>query len=326
MHPLRASRPACWPLRSLRYRSRHCAVALALAYQSGTALAAGQESQTQEAQAQQEQSTEAPVVLETILVVAERADRASSGATNLDLAIKETPQSISVVTAEQMQQFGADSLNDALRLATGIQVEEWETNRTNYLARGFEIKNTQIDGVGLPNDWGIVTGAMDSFGYEKLEVIRGANGLLTGVGNASGTINYVRKRPTNEAQGVVGISYGSWNDRRVEADYSRPFTSDGRWAGRVVVAREDADSYLRGYASDRSFVYGVADGQISDNSTLTFGYSWQKADSDQNMWGALTFNNSDGSQAEWSRSASTTQDWTYWDTITKAGFVNTPTG
>ncbi len=108
---------------------------------------------------------------------------------------------------------------NALRLATGIQVEEVSTNRTQYLARGFEIKNTQIDGIGLPNGWGIVTNAMDTFGYEKLEVIRGANGLLTGVGNASGTINYVRKRPTNEAQGHLGVSGGSWDRRRVEADY-----------------------------------------------------------------------------------------------------------
>ena len=141
--------------------------------------------------------------LETILITAKRDDRISKGATGLNLEIKDTPQSISVVTQERMENFGADDINSALRLATGINVEEWETNRTNYMARGFEIKNTQIDGVGLPNDWGIVTGAMDSFGYEKIEVIRGANGLLTGVGNSSGTINYVRKRPTNVAQGSI---------------------------------------------------------------------------------------------------------------------------
>ena len=259
--------------------------------------------------------------LDKILVVGQREQRVSNGATNLDLAIKETPQSISVVTEEQMRDFGADNLNDALRLATGIQVEEWETNRTNYLARGFEIKNTQVDGVGLPNDWGIVTGAMESFGYEKLEVIRGANGLLTGVGNASGTINYVRKRPTNKPQGMVGLRLGSWNETRLEADYSTPLTEDNRWAGRVVAAREDSDSYLRDYNDDRSFLYAVVDGQVGDNGTLTFGYSWQKADSDQNMWGALTFNNADGTQAEWDRSASTTQDWTYWNTTTRTGFV-----
>jgi outer membrane receptor for ferric coprogen and ferric-rhodotorulic acid len=274
-----------------------------------------------QAQSVDTKQADAATTLDTVLVVAQRAGRTSNGATNLNLAIKETPQSISVVTEEQMRQFGADSLNDALRLATGIQVEEWETNRTNFVARGFEIKNTQIDGVGLPNNWGIVTGAMDAFGYEKLEVIRGANGLLTGVGNAAGTLNYVRKRPTNQARGEVGLGIGSWNNRRLQADYSAPFSDDGRWAGRVVVAREDGDSYLRDFRTDRSFLYGVIDGQVGEQGTLTIGYSWQQANSDHNMWGALTFNNSDGTQAEWDRSASTTQDWTYWDTTTRAGFV-----
>src|SRR5687767_7607930 len=181
--------------------------------------------------------------LETVLITAKRDDRVSKGATGLNMDIADTPQSISVVTREQMENFGADNLNEALRLATGINVEEWETNRTNYMARGFEIKNTQVDGIGLPNDWGIVTGAMDSFGYEKLEVIRGANGLLTGVGNSSGTINYVRKRPTNTAQGSVAATIGSFDQRRIEADYSTPFTSDGAWAGRIVVASEEEDSW-----------------------------------------------------------------------------------
>ena len=55
----------------------------------------------------------------------------------------------------------------------------------------------------------------------------------------SGTINYVRKRPTNDEQGSFGISYGSWNTKRIEADYSTPFTQDGRWAGRFVAAYQD---------------------------------------------------------------------------------------
>lgn len=293
------------------------AIGVALASGSSLALAAPQGAVPDASPDKNDTATQ----LDTVRVVSQRASRVSNGATNLDLDIKETPQSISLVSSEQMQQFGVDNLNDALRLATGIQVEEWESNRTNYLARGFEIKNTQIDGVGLPNDWGIVTGAMDAFGYEKLEVIRGANGLLTGVGNAAGTINYVRKRPTNEAKGQLGVSVGSWGKRRVEVDYATPFTDDGRWAGRVVAAHEDSDSYLRDFKTNRSFLYGVIDGQIGDNGTLTLGYSWQKADSDNNMWGALTFNNSDGSQAEWNRSASTTQDWTYWNTRTETAFV-----
>jgi outer membrane receptor for ferric coprogen and ferric-rhodotorulic acid len=141
----------------------------------------------------------------------------------------------------------------------------------------------------MPNDWGISTGAMDAFGYEKLEVIRGANGLLTGVGNSAGTINYVRKRPTNETEGKVGVKIGSWGERRVEFDYSTPFTESGTWAGRVAVAREEGDSYLRDFKPERTFGYAVIDGQVGDNGTLTLGYSWQQADTTGNMWGALPF-------------------------------------
>lgn len=259
--------------------------------------------------------------LDKVLVVAQRADRTSNGATNLDLTIKETPQSISVVTADLMQDFGADDVNDALRLATGINVEAAETNRTYYMARGFDILNTQIDGMGMPNSWGLVMGAIDSFAYEKVEVIRGANGLLTGVGNASGTINYVRKRPTNKEQGQVGISLGSWNNRRIEADYSTPFSDDGRWAGRAVAAYEEGDSYLDFLHDDRKLLYGVIDGQVGENTTLALGYSYRKADSDGAMWGGLALANSDGSQAEFPRSASTAQDWTYWNTLDRNAFL-----
>jgi len=262
-----------------------------------------------------------PAETPEVRIVAERENRTSTGATGLTLDLKDTPQSISVVTRDMMDTYGANDLNDALRLATGINVEAWETNRTNYEARGFEIKNTQIDGVGLPNNWGIVTGAMDSFGYDKLEVIRGANGLLTGVGNASGTINFVRKRPTNNEQGTVSIEAGSWSTRRVQADYSTPLTDSGSWAGRMIVAYEDGDSYLRGLSNDRLYAYGVVDGQLGERTTIAVGYSYQVANTDGNMWGALTLANSDGTQAEFSRSASTTQDWTSWSTTNQNAFT-----
>ncbi|MBA6296671.1 TonB-dependent siderophore receptor [Colwellia sp. MB02u-9] len=259
--------------------------------------------------------------IERIMIVGVRQDRVSQGATGLTMEINETPQSISIVSAEQIKNYAANNLNDALKLAPGIGVEEWETNRSNYTSRGFEIKSTQIDGVGLPNNWGIVTGAMEAYGYEKVEVIRGANGLLTGVGNSSGTINYVRKRPTNENEGEVGLSLGSFNKQRLNADYSALLTESGSWAGRVVVAVEESDSHLDALSNDRSYIYGVVDGQLTDNSTITAGFSYQDANTDSNMWGGLVFNYTDGSQAEWDESATTTQEWAMWDTISTSGFI-----
>ncbi|WOI37464.1 TonB-dependent siderophore receptor [Alteromonas sp. CI.11.F.A3] len=259
--------------------------------------------------------------VEKIHIVGVRQNRVSRGATGLTMELSETPQSISLISEELMQSFGAYNVNDALKLAPGINVEEWETNRTNYTARGFEIKNTQIDGVGLPNDWGIVTGALEAYGYEKIEVIRGANGLLTGVGNSSGTLNYVRKRPTNEEGGEVTVSAGSFDFKRMQADYSTLLTEDGRWAARFVGAIEDKASYLDGLENDRTFLYGVVDGQLTDNATITLGYSYQDANTDGNNWGGLVFNYTDGTQAEWDVSDTTAQEWAMWDTENTNAFV-----
>jgi outer membrane receptor for ferric coprogen and ferric-rhodotorulic acid len=93
--------------------------------------------------------------MEYVLVTAKRTERVSRGATGLDLDLTETPQSISIISSDLMTRFATNDINEALRLATGVTVEAWETNRTNYMARGFDIKNTQLDGIGMPNDWGI---------------------------------------------------------------------------------------------------------------------------------------------------------------------------
>ncbi|NLA67445.1 MAG: TonB-dependent siderophore receptor [Gammaproteobacteria bacterium] len=312
MHPSRpTSAPPC-AARSARpaVRAQALRVAIALALPLLSAAVPGLAAEA-----------DAATDLDAIRVVGQRASRVSNGATNLDLSIRETPQSISIVTSEQMRRFAADSVNEALRLATGVRVDEWETNRTSYSARGFDILNTQVDGVGLPNGWGITTGAIDAAGYEKIEVIRGANGLLTGVGNAAGTINYVRKRPTNEREGRAALAYGSWDTLRAEVDYSTPFTADGTWAGRVVAAHEHGDSWLQANRNSRDFAYAVVDGQVGERGTLALGYSYQRAESDGIMWGALVFGNSDGTQREWPRGASTTQDWTWWDTTAHSAFA-----
>ncbi|GHB66369.1 ferric-rhodotorulic acid/ferric-coprogen receptor FhuE [Psychrosphaera saromensis] len=266
-------------------------------------------------------ATEVEQDVEQILIVGTRTDRDSKGATGLTMEINETPQSISVINAEQIKNFSIDNINDAMQLATGITVEKGETNRTRFTARGFDIQNTQVDGIGLPNSWGLVTGAVESYGYEEIEVIRGANGQLTGVGNSSGTINYVRKRPTNKNEGEVGVTLGSYDSKRLQADYSMLLTESGSWAARLVAAVEDSGSYLDALEDDRAYVSFVVDGQLTDNSTLAAGFSYQDANSDGVMWGGLSLAYADGTQAEFDVSTSPTQDWTMWDAANNNIFV-----
>ncbi|MFM2346419.1 MAG: FhuE receptor precursor [Pseudomonadota bacterium] len=259
--------------------------------------------------------------LKPVVITGKRERRISRGATHLDLEIRDTPQTISTIDQETLRDFGATGSNDALRFGTGLNVDDWETNRTNYTARGFEVMLTQVDGLGMTNDWGLVVGQQDTYLFDKIELIRGANGLLTGVGNASGTINYVRKRPGNKDGGEVIATLGAHSQKRLALDYNKVLTEDGRWAARVVVAHEDKDSYLRALHDRRSSLYGVVEGQIGSDGTLTLGLSTQDGQQRSPMWGSLTVTRADGTQAEYDSSASTSQDWTYWNTRSTTAFI-----
>ena len=261
------------------------------------------------------------VELDTYTVTAVRENRISTGATGLPLEIKDTPQSISVIGAEEMLEYGATGSNDALDLMNGIDIQEWETNRSTLNARGFEIQLTQVDGMGTSNDYATIIGEYDTYVFEKIELIRGANALLTGVGNSSGTVNYVRKRPTNEDQGEVILSAGSYNALRGALDYNKVLTEDGTWAARFVVAREDSESHVRDLENERTTLYAVIDGQVGDNGVLTAGINYQKNDQSSPMWGSLTLNYVDGDPAEFDVDSSTSANWTYWNTENRSAFV-----
>ncbi|PXW98224.1 outer membrane receptor for ferric coprogen and ferric-rhodotorulic acid [Sphaerotilus hippei] len=292
-----------------------CALATLVAMSTSQAQTQTTPAQTSEATSLQE------TTLKPFVITGKRERRISKGATHLDLEIKDTPQTISTIDKDTLRDFGTTGSNDALRLGTGLNVDEWETNRTSYTARGFDVMLTQIDGLGMTNDWGLVVGQQDTYLFDKIELIRGANGLLTGVGNASGTINYVRKRPTNKDGGEVIATLGSNSQKRLALDYNKILTEDGSWAARLVVAHEDKDSHLRALNDRRSSLYGVVEGQVSRDGVLTLGLSTQDNRQRAPMWGSLTLTRSDGMQAEFDSSASTSQDWTYWNTRSTTAFA-----
>ncbi|MED5440322.1 MAG: TonB-dependent receptor plug domain-containing protein, partial [Pseudomonadota bacterium] len=210
----------------------------------------------------EESSSDQSVELDAVSITAARDDRVSKGAIGLPLSLKETPQSITILDDEAMDLYDASGTNDALKMMNGIDVQEYETNRTSYNARGFEIQLTQVDGLGTGNDYGTVLGQQDTFLFERIELVRGANGLLTGVGNSSGTINYVRKRPTNEDEAEILFTLGSYNQVRLGVDGNKVLTSDGRWAGRVVAVQENKNSHIRDLETRRTSLYWVVDGQV----------------------------------------------------------------
>lgn len=258
--------------------------------------------------------------IEEIVIKALRANRDSRGATGLDLGVYETPQSLTILDAGTLADFRLVDINSMLKMTTGVNVDATETDRTVYNSRGFDITSMHVDGVGIPFG-GTFVGDLDTALYEKVEVLRGSNGLITGLGNPSGTVNYVRKRPGNEARMDTTLSVGRWNNRRVVADVSTPLTQDGRWAARFVGVHQDKDSWLNLYANKRTVGSLVVDGQIGEAVTVALGYTRQDNDSDGVLWGAAPMMYSNGAQTDFDVSTTTSMDWTYWDTLTETAFL-----
>lgn len=255
-----------------------------------------------------------------ITVIGDRAEAIPTGATGLPLAIIDTPQSVTVIDRTLLDDFAFDEVNDVLRYVTGVNVEEAETDRTYYNARGFDITEAMVDGIQLPNLWGPSIGSLDTVLWDSIEVVRGANGLLSGVGNPSGTINYRRRHYTGQRRVTAELTAASWNRVRGEVDIEMPLTSDGNWGVRLVGAAQNADSYLRDYRASRTALQALVDGRIADSLALSFGYARQQGTSRGVLWGALPLLDSAGNQLDWDFSTSTTQDWTYWKSKDQTAF------
>lgn len=242
------------------------------------------------------------------------AAKRTSTATKLDLSPRETPQSVSIVTRAQMDDFGLTNVNDLLSGTTGVTVERVETDRTYFSVRGFDVSNFQLDGIGLPFATGDQMGDLDTAFYERVEVLRGANGLMSSTGNPSATVNFVRKRPTTDFHASAGITLGSWNNRRVDGDLSTPLNAAGSVRARLTAASQTRDSYLDRYGLDKNLFAGIVEADLTPGTTLTLGHAEQHNRPDAPMWGALPLFDSRGAATNYPRSANTASDWSYWNT------------
>ncbi|MFP4263482.1 MAG: TonB-dependent siderophore receptor [Halomonas sp.] len=249
-----------------------------------------------------------------------RAPRSRS-ATRLDLTPRETPQSVSVVTRAQIEDFALDSANDVLESTPGVTVERLETDRTYYSSRGFEVSNFQVDGRRVPMPYNNVHGDMDTAIYDRVEVLRGANGLMSGSGNPAATVNFVRKRPTAEPRAEVSGSLGTWDRRRLDVDVAGPLDDQGRVRGRLVASALDTDSHLDRLHRERGLLYGILEADLSDTATLALGHTWQQNNTDGNMWGALPLYDEAGEPTDYDTETSSAPEWSYWDVETRRSFV-----
>ena len=237
---------------------------------------------------------------------------ATTTATKLPLTIRETPQSVTVVTRQQMDDQGVTSVADALRNTPGVSTQKYDSDRTEFSARGFAITNFQYDGVNIPYD-GVYgenpNNSDDAASLDRIEVIKGATGLMTGAGDPSATVNLVRKKPTKDFKASVSATAGSWDNYRTVGDISGSLNDTGSVRGRFVGAYQDKDSYIDHYSQKKDVFYGILEADLTDDTLFTVGVDKSSATPRGSSWTGNTPYFSDGGRTDFSRSFNPGADW-----------------
>ncbi len=175
-------------------------------------------------------------------------------ATKTNTLLRDVPQSISVVTQDQIEDQAVRSIEDAVRYTPGIGMAQGEGNRDAVVFRGNQsTADFFVD--GIRDD---VQYYRDFYNTERIEVLKGPNGMIFGRGGSGGVINRVTKEATWDPIRELTLQAGAYDQRRASIDLGQAI-SEGA-AFRINAMVEDANSYRDGVSLSR---HGI-------NPTITF--------------------------------------------------------
>ncbi|AQR61666.1 hypothetical protein BZG35_08385 [Brevundimonas sp. LM2] len=241
-------------------------------------------------------------------------------------SIQDTPQSVSVITSERLEQQNINDFTQALQQAPGVTVVQGQNSIEElFYSRGFEITSIQVDG-GAPLSTSFAGSSrtayfpeIDLAQYDHIEILRGAAGLFNGYGDPSGTVNLVRKKPLDHAQVLVDGSVGSWEDYRTVLDVTGPLGMDGKLAGRLVLTYQDNGYFYDTAENTRSLIYGIVSYDLNPSTVLTVGLSHTRQDSVP--WSSGLPRYQDGSDLMLPRNRSLLAPWSRWNFETSETFA-----
>ncbi|WMJ70482.1 ferric-rhodotorulic acid/ferric-coprogen receptor FhuE [Stenotrophomonas sp. 24(2023)] len=269
-----------------------------------------------------------PTTLDKVVVKGERAEgysvRRTSAGTRFDLAPREIPQSVSIISHQRIEDQNLDDIIDVLANTTGVTSTQSDSERTEFYARGFYIDNYQFDGLPttMVQNWSYGDSGLDLALYDRVEVVRGATGLLTGAGNPSASVNLIRKHADSaELTGSVSVNVGSWGRTRSTVDVTTPLNASGSVRGRVIGSYLDTDGQMDRYHQRKTLGYAVIDADLTPDTQLSVGYDYQQKRATGVTWGGFPMWYADGSRTNYNEAFNPATDWTYWDTTTKRAFA-----
>jgi len=224
----------------------------------------------------------------------------------LPLTVREIPQSITVIDQERMREQGLQSLDEVMQNTTGITVQPYQLLTTAYYARGFKVDAFELDGVPVLMG-NMASSPQDMAVYKRVEILRGANGLLHGAGNPAATVNLVRKRPQRAFAFDGSVSAGSWDRYRAQVDLGGPLNEGGNVRGRMVAAYEDRGYFYDVADQQSALFYGVGEVDLGPDTVLSAGVQYQRIRSTTNMAGVPRY--ADGGDIGLRRSTYLDVDW-----------------
>lgn len=191
-------------------------------------------------------------------------------ATKTDTPLIESPQSVSVITSDQIEEQGALTLQDAVGYTAGI--------RSDAYGLDSRVDSTFIRGVapvqylnGLRLFYGNYNNTrIEPFALERIEVLRGPSSVLYGQGSVGGIINLVSKRPIAEPHREIQVQYGNYDRKQVGLDFSGPLTQDGDWLYRMVALGRDSDTQVDFVENDRLLFAPSLTWKPDERTELTF--------------------------------------------------------
>lgn len=193
--------------------------------------------------------------------------------------IKETPSSVTLITAERIEDQRLLTLEDALNKTVGVTSQKIVSSYPRFFARGFEVSSFLLDGVPQQGFAQAPYAVPDLFLFDRLEYLRGPSGLFSGSGSPGGSINLVRKRPKDDFAFSASLTGGSWNFLRGELDLSAPVNESGSIKTRVGLMYQDADDFIDTVRKDRVIAFGAMEFELGDRTAFTVGGFYDDLDS-----------------------------------------------
>ena len=194
--------------------------------------------------------------------------KTTSTATKTDTRIRDIPQSISVITEEQIKDQSLLGLKDAIQYSPGVMAGQGEGNRDSIWFRGNQsTSDLFVDGVRDDVQY-----YRDLYNIDRVEVLMGPNGMIFGRGGVGGVINRVVKEAAWENKNEIKIQGGAYDHKRSSVDLNNRI--DETLAVRVNAMIEDSGSFRQGVESERKAINPTFTFKPSDKTKVVVGMEY----------------------------------------------------